>query len=409
MRSNSDLLLSAQGLGTFSLLLNYIDDNLPASSPHISIPAALSILSTLKSGKLCLKRPTHPSLFTCVVAESGTGKTDSHKLVKKVLDAAGLLEKVLQGVPGTDSGLQKSLKANPSQLIIWDELGMALSALAKSQNSHMANVLSMMMELYSAAGTKFIGKQYATIDRIDVKEPYLNVLGASTSIRFFGALNEDWVHDGYLSRWLIFFADTAVTERFNIPSEVPPEVIDYLIKLYTWEPATEGGNLKQAIGKQLLPLRFTKEAKALHDKSSREYKKFQKNAKSPIASIFWSRAYENYCKVLLTIAEYDIAQLDHVLWASDLVETCIANVILKCQEKLRPSDKEGTKEKLLSAIAVGESMSKRDLTRKTWRLNLSGYERKDIVDNLLEAGLWTVQTNREPDSQRPVTYYTRVK
>lgn len=407
MRSNAELLAASISLGSFGSLLKYIDDNLPTSSPHISIPAALSILSTLKSGRLYLHRPTHPSLFTCVIAESGTGKTDSHKLVKKILESAGLLKKIVQGVPGTDSGLQKSLNANPRQLVIWDELGMALSALAKSQNNHMANVLSMMMELYSAAGTKFIGKQYATIDRIDVDKPFLNVLGASTSIRFFGALNEDWVHDGYLSRWLIFFQDAPSIDRNPEFSEPPSEVLEYLEKLDDWIPATSGGNLRIAMGQESLTLRFTPEAKAMHDRSFREFKNFQRKAKNPISQIFWSRAYENYCKVLLTIAEFDTAAIDHVLWASDLVETCILQVIKRCQEKLRPADREGVKDKLLNAID-GEWVAKRDLTRKTYRLNLSKLERESLINDFIESGLWESQERKISEWTRPATFYKRV-
>lgn len=407
MRSNAELLAASISLGSFGSLLKYIDDNLPASSPHISIPAALSILSTLKSGRLYLHRPTHPSLFTCVIAESGTGKTDSHKLVKKILESAGLLKKIVQGVPGTDSGLQKSLNANPRQLVIWDELGMALSALAKSQNNHMANVLSMMMELYSAAGTKFIGKQYATIDRIDVDKPFLNVLGASTSIRFFGALNEDWVHDGYLSRWLIFFQDAPSIDRNPEFSEPPSEVLEYLEKLDDWIPATSGGNLRIAMGQESLTLRFTPEAKAMHDRSFREFKNFQRKAKNPISQIFWSRAYENYCKVLLTIAEFDTATIDHVLWASDLVETCILQVIKRCQEKLRPADREGVKDKLLNAID-GEWVAKRDLTRKTYRLNLSKLERESLINDFIESGLWESQERKISEWTRAATFYKRV-
>jgi hypothetical protein len=73
-----------------------------------------------------------------------------------------------------------------------DEFGMFLSAAADRKRSprHITEILDNMTELYTAAGSVFLGAEYAnrdgTNERRDINQPCLCVYGTTTPLHFWG-------------------------------------------------------------------------------------------------------------------------------------------------------------------------------------------------------------------------------
>lgn len=394
--------------GMFGNLVSYIDQTLPFHSPHISLPAALSLLAVIKSCRLHAKNYTFPSLFTCVVSPSGSGKTSAHHAIETLLELSNL--KSLQGgEPGSDSGILKSIANNPRQLILWDEMGLALSSLSESKNSHESRILSVLMQVYSKTGRRYIGKEYATLERIDISAPYVTIFGASTPIRFFGAINENFIHDGLMPRWICFFEDRDCKRtRHKNPQKPSLELIKYLKRLDKWFPKENPRDLEQLIGSvQPKELRFTKDALDLHKIIVSEFEKKRDKAKEPLRALFWSRAIENYRKVLLCVSEVDTVDYPAVAWASELIEITIRETLVNCTENLRATSPEQIKERFKNSISIGEAISKTELSKRTWRLRLSKRDRDDLTHTLLEAGVWGLKKCDPNDTGRRSEMYFR--
>lgn len=405
MQTLAKLLTSAPGL--FGHAARLIDASLPCSDGALSIPAALSLFSTLKCGRVVSKTGIHPNIYTCVIANSGSGKTQAQNIVNKILVDSGLFG-LRCGVPTSDSGLCKRLGENNRQLILWDEFGAELESLAMSKTGFERRILKCMMELYSVAGLVYTGKQYATQDRIDVVEPFLNTFAATTGIRFYGSLNDKFLHDGFLSRWILFFPEAQNGRRDALRFSLTPELKEYIGILEKWVPKTIG-DIGSILKKEIVELRFaSQEAKSLHIETQREFtRRLDKSLDGSMERVFWARALENYVKALIIVTDKEIASYESVLWAGELIESSIKIAIQKCVQFVRPSDKEAIKDRILNLIAPGERISKKDLTLKTYRFNFAGYERSDLIESLIEAELWREDKIQMGDSRKKTTFYLR--
>ena len=206
--------------GECGKLAQSIDRSLRQPRAAVALPAALSFFSTLKCGRLVSPTGIHPNIFTLSIANSSSGKTTAQQIVQNILHEAGLLETQFRE-PASTAGLLHALYKNPRSLMLWDECGYAIEALANNKDFK-AGFLPLIMELYSSAGRLFKGPEYAMHSqkqRVDLDGPYLSIYGASTGVRFFEAINEKFVHDGLLPRWVIFLGEE--NPRFQDPKPFP--------------------------------------------------------------------------------------------------------------------------------------------------------------------------------------------
>lgn len=410
MQKLSSLLTSAPGF--FGEILNAIDNLFPFPSPHISIPATLSFLATLKAGRVKVTNTpfdTHSSLYTCSIARSGSGKTLSQHALSEIIKRAEI-PSFFQGIPVSDAAVFESLINNPRQLILWDEFGSYFNAISQSKQSYEARIFLTLMTVYSATGSTIKGKAYATQEPIDIKEPYLNIFAASTASRFFRALNEDFINDGLLPRWLVFFEEKVTKKRRAQRGLVlEQEIIDYLKTLETWASKKEAGNLEKALGKDkdCLPLRFADGCINQHNATKLHFNKLEDSAQNDITAVFWARAYENYCKVLIAVSEEDVAFPEHIFWASDLIESCIKEMLTKLETCLAPPRQEDKAQKMFEYIKPGEWIEKSTLTKRGYNLKLNAYQCNQIYQTFLEAGLWKSEERYKNGSERPTTYFSR--
>lgn len=376
---NGEILDTLPGLA--GDIARLIDNKLDASRPHISIPAALSFVSALKAGRVECQEGTSPNLYCCVVAGSGTGKSRAQDVIRDLVVEANL-ESLLMGKPASDSGLLKALSTNPRQFLIWDEFGIALSELSKAAASHRALILSTLMELFSQAGKLFIGKEYSEQRRVDIASPFLSLFVASTPNRFFGALNQDFVEDGFLPRWLIFFPP-AKLKPDKSAFEVPDDIAQRIVALDT--PTVGGeGNIARILGvqKKFIPPVENQRMFQL------DFKYQTERAKNEVQRIFWSRGFEQYLKLVMVLADGDAPTFEEGMFAFGMVKDIIASEIETCERSLYASERERTKERFRAMIEVGKTITLSQLTRKSWRLNLSKTERLALVDDLIDSGYW---------------------
>lgn len=381
-----------------------IDASLPESLPAISLSAAVSFCSTLKCGRIISPEGIEPNIYTYILSETGIGKGRAQTALRAIIEQCGLSFEI--GEPSSDSGLLKALNKLPRCLLIWDEFGLALEELSKASQGCRATILKETMKLFSTAGEKYIGREKATEDRIDIRAPYLTIFGATTPVRFYSALDSKFVHDGFIGRWLAFeqVYNPSGVRQSQGPLIVPEPLKDYVHSIESWIPAN--GTLGSIVAVKKVVATYNHEFG--HKMHGLSFDQLIKKAKTAFDRAFYQRGFELYSKLCLIFSDADIVSDEVTDYSAELVKFVIANQIALCQENLRENDKKILRRNFLSSITK-EWISLSDITRKNQNLGLSRFERRQLIEDFIESGLWETEVTTSPNSRKKTTLYRFAK
>lgn len=405
-------------------LARYINSRLSSDQPGIAIAASLSFCSALMAKRVCYQG-FEPSLYTMIVADPGKGKTRCQGIIADLAREAGLADTFLCGVPASDAGLYKALTIEGRRLLCWDEMGIALSALSKSQNSCEAQILSAVMALYSSIGKPVKGKLYSQRDTQDVEAPYLSIFGASTPNRFWQSMSKEFLLDGFQARWITIF-QTPETE-FKTPFERSlerQELIRAIELLDEWILPPSTGNLRSAIPKAMarakLPATFEPDGKGFDPTevfkmvAESAIRTGEKSASTKLDSILWGRGHEQYVKMCLQFAELRDRQavipLEASKWCFGFMDQTITATIAECKKNVFTNQLERVHSELVNRIEnlilPGQTLSKTAVTERTYKIAPLRV-RKEIIESLLESGAWTTSWCQVEGSRKKTLFYTR--
>ncbi len=398
------LLLSCPGF--VGEIARSVDSHLKHSRPSISLPAALAFASAIKSGRVVSETGIECSLYVLSLAPTGYGKTTAQKVLEDIAKKAQI--KDLFGLePTSDTGLISGLKLQPRQLILWEEFGEALDDLSHSKNSPKATVLRAMTDAFSAAGRTLRGKQYADGHKNEAENIYLSVFGVSNEYSFYNSLNERFVHNGFLGRWLCFVPDKIKPDpRPLSPIEVSEECINWLRNIDIWRPAI--GNLASAIKKDKKVIKLSTSPTYRSEFSN--YDNLAETCETETERAFWIRAAEIFTKLCLILTDKHPEE-NSIQWCSLLVQELVSQQIARCNEfMMGNSEKAKDKAKFIRLIALGEEMPSAKLFKKAYRLALSSEEKSAMIDMLVESECWEEYKKKvSPTSKKETTFLKCVK
>lgn len=205
----------------------------PKPQPALNLGATLTFMAAAIGRKVQLQHwGTRPNIYVFGVAHSGAGKERSLSAIKQMAKSAGLFEKLI-GVEevASDTGIISAVMKQPSQLMLLDEVSFLISAANNQRSgSHLVNVTSTLMKLYSSSHTTFKSKSYADLEKVSyVDQPCISMYGCSTPKGLFSALSSKDITNGLLSRAVLFNAGDH-DPRSTPPSQspVPTNVVDWL-------------------------------------------------------------------------------------------------------------------------------------------------------------------------------------
>lgn len=397
--SGYDLLNIAPGL--YGHIARHTYCQLKYDQPWYAMGAALALLAVVKADKCKNSFGIPPSIYCCLIGEAATGKSQAQSAAKDLLVAANL-ETLLMGKPASDSGILKALQFYPRRLMFWDEFGTALTELAEAKASHRALILGLLMDLYSAKGL-YVGREYSTQSRVDVQNPMLSILGGSTPGRFYSSLNESFIEDGFLSRWLFFFGEENLQKRnpLILSAYSEEELVGELVALEKGYGSELQGDLASILPQeQLLPDSST--LKSWNFSCEAEMGK----AKVPLERIVWARAFEQTIKIAQIIYEPSCSS-SAIAWAIDFFTEITRQNILYSTTTIFENRRARTKNQLRDVIKRGEEITLSELARRSWRLNLTRSDRQQVVEDLIESGIW-VREYKNLNSAKKQTVFLRL-
>ena len=388
--------------GLLGEICQWIDTTAPKPQPILTLAAVLSALGALFGGRYAIDpMSTRPNLYCCGIAPTGGGKDHARKLLVNLFEEAGVGEYVMGSNVTSDSAILKSLERNSSQIGFFDEIGLLMRELSNSNvASHKLTIISVMMQLFSSAGSTFKGTEYADRQRsrIDIKNPCLCIYGTTTPEPLFSAFSSRDAVSGYLNRWLFFQGD----------QNPPPSKLDFSGKGTIKPPEELIGKLRSIHASQVFTgiqgdiiVKIADDAQAIFLEVWDEQEQ-----KGPL----WIRFFENMVKVagIRAIADNHlepVVNFNHAQWARDLVKWCVETMVLDVRRHVADGfyQKQFNKIQNLIINAGPNGITLSEISGKT--TSMKAEQRNPILDHLVEAALVELAEEETPRSNKLVKRY----
>jgi hypothetical protein len=343
---------------------------------------------------------TRTNIMTLALSPSGSGKEHPRQVVKEILFHCGL--DLINGPErvGSHAGIVSSLVQHPVRLFQLDEIGRLLHTMREPRASHLYNIGTVLMQLYSSAGTIWTGDAYADLNKVKrINQPCVCIFGTSVPEGFYAGLTPENLSDGLLARMIVVEADGYAKRRKPSKAKMPCELIAAIKK---WNEIG-GGNLTKENPDPIVVAK-TNDADDRHEKYSDIVNDKHVGDTSNDATI-WARAPEKAAKLALIYACCNAVDkppeitLDAINWGRKFTNYATRLVIQRAGEKMTISRWGEEKQRAWGKLKNG--MSTREFSRKTqW---LKPRERQEVIMDWVDSGLITIEdlTSSSPAGGRP--------
>lgn len=373
---------------TMRLAFDYVLDTAIKPQPILTLGALIAMFGAVFGRKVRDDYNTRSNILILGLSPSGSGKEHPRQAVKQILFHAGL--DLLNGPEriGSHAGIISSLVQQPARLFQLDEIGRLLATMRDPKASHLYNIGTVLMQLYSSSSTVWTGDAYADLNKVKrLNQPCVCVYGTSVPDSFYAGLSAENLSDGLLGRLIVLEAAGYGKRRKPSLRDVPPLLIERLQEWATYE----GGNLACDNPTPAL-IEKTDDAHERHEQYCEEVHQRHERDTMEAASL-WSRAPEKAAKLALIYAcccpgERRIT-LPAIDWGRRLANYTTRLMVHRVGSKMVLSRWAADKAKAWRKVEDG--MTAREFTRKApW---LKRRERDEMLSDWTDAGWLTWRDN----------------
>lgn len=383
--------------------------------PRLALAAAATFVGTLAGRKYQSPTGLRTNLYLVGLAPTGAGKDHARKSIHQLAVAAKVDGRLGGSRIASGSAIANSLERQPTKLYMLDEFGLMLQGITQDGASgHKREIITTLLELYSAAGGVWLGTEYADPEarpRQQIHNPHVCVYGTSTGEAFWPALRGAHVLDGTLNRMLVVDTgdDAPPRRRTRAVESPPPEIVAAIRAIIEANPG--GGNLQGRSGGQVgVPAYTVPMTPEVEDAEFDLAQEMDRRGDTPAGRAIYSRVNENAIKLALTHAiSVDPARPvigpDSWIWGRDLALWCATSLLERAGRYMADSETEGNVKRVMSVIAEAgeEGITHYDFTRLT--RSLSPREREEAIKQLLEEEAIAVTTRKPDGAGRPARIY----
>jgi hypothetical protein len=375
--------------------------------PGMALATAIATFAAIRSGKVEYKE-VQPNLYFCILGDSGIGKTRMLGNGKKALAAVNA-SKLDMHPPASGVALFDRV-ALGERLLRWDEFGEVLKQIVGSKNGYAVDILRRVKILFNeyqnVLGNAYANNSEATIT--DIKEGYLSLLTCSTVEHLQDVLHSDLVRDGLIPRFLFIESEATSGNARENDLVLPKSFLQQAGK----ELKLRTGNLvetlptSQAFEPQAkVTLRWANDALA-HARAYREYTRKERMLEANKSKlVIYNRKFEMFTKLVLAISDNAFAEMPHVLFAEDFVETVIGRQVEICLTMLGRTAFTKMDEEVLAAVPSDKWASLSEIHGLT--RGLSPTQRRDVLADLVARGEIYCMQDKEAVARRKPMKYTR--
>jgi hypothetical protein len=390
--------------------------------PILALGAGICASGTIMAHRVKSDSNLRTNFMALGLAESSTGKNHARNCIKSLFFNANL-ENLTIGKAASDTGLINRLYDNNSVgIALMDEIGREMQSLtSKGAGSHESRLLTLLMEIYSEAGTYYDGKCYANAENSKkLIQPLLNIYATSVPKRFFDSMTSDEAIDGFLARWLIFQShdiDPPLQEHANIDN-IPKDLMDnvmYIRNMPIYAPVnhTAGNNFAvQTPIPQPKVIHYTGGAEDILREFSEacNKKRIAEIKRGGLLAPIWGRSREHAIKLALVAHPYRYSVIDSVTmqWACE-VAMHLSHVAIKAiGDNVADTEHEKLLNKVRNVIKRWCDRNKGQYLNHHQLCNLvrfiKGRERNEILQQLYESGMIDVKEVKNPNGKISNSY-----
>lgn len=371
--------------------------------PELTLGALIALFGAAFGRKVTDDYNTRTNVMILGLAPSGSGKEHPRQCNKEFLIGAGMEMVNAPERIGSSAGIISVVAQHPVRLFQLDEIGRMLATMRDPKVSHLYNVGTVLMQMYSSSNTLWTGDAYADLSKIkQIDQPHVCVFGTSVSKSLYEGLSPENLTDGLVGRLLVFQSSGTPARRKPVRTGLPWRVTETL--KYWSEYALKGsGNFG---GGELIFASKTPEADARHE-SYCDAVDGKNRTEDEICSAVWARAPEKAAKLALIYAcceatgDQPVITLDAVNWGISLANYSTRLVLQAARNAISGSRYESDLKFVFQAI--GDEISHWQLTRKIQRLKQR--DRTEILADLQGSG--AIETVLIDTGKRPRTIYRR--
>lgn len=379
----------------------FLMDHAENKLPEAFLSAGIAVLSMVvgRDYQFPFKQwNTRSNVYTLVLAPSGAGKDFARDVNERLI--AAIDTGIMQGMLGTDdfasdAAILSDLHEYPKRLWQIDEFSKFLGGINNQRSGqHVTQIGTLLMKLFTSSGkTAYRAKGYADRSKNPILDrPHGVIYGTSTADDFWQSLTIQQVKDGLAGRILSFeddyyVADVSESDQFQVDSD-GCVVIDRTALIQDFPESLTGILrywLDSAKSDEVQNIRIEPEAfrrLSDHQKAIR----VKHPTDGAVQGVIWARAAEKTSKLAMLSAMSRgslVITLSDVEWAVALVNAMTRRMGLRIEESVAENQQDANVKFVLSRIAESGALSRRDLTRRTQKINAR--DRAAIVQDLINS------------------------
>ncbi len=381
-------------------LCDWINKTSLKYQPILTLGCVLAFLGTLFGRKVRDYLGSRTNIYCMGVAKSSRGKNHAISQIRNICHVCGCTGILGGESVASDTAIEDRICRIPSTLFLWDEVGHFLSNVKSGLNKNYTQVVSLLMKLYSSAGSIYVGKEYADNSKQRlIIQPCCCIYGVSSPERFSNGLSPTEIHDGWLARCLVFYSSSDPDkhrERVNV--ELPENVKEKIRYWFTKNTTEYNGNgildsFITAYCDAAPPDQILVETNEDAEKTFREFDKYTryKGKENPFLECIFAKGEENARRIALIVAtgcntEQPIITQDIAKYSCELIKYLLSDFETIIAPEISGNTIEKNKREVVNVIERQglKGMNKSDITRLTrWA---DRRVRDNILSDLIESG-----------------------
>ncbi|GIW80421.1 MAG: hypothetical protein KatS3mg105_2228 [Gemmatales bacterium] len=405
----SDQLLHVPGF--VDEVMHYTLDTAPYPEPVLAFAGALALQAFLAGRKVRDAMDNRTNLYILSLANSGVGKDHARKVNARILLAAGLADGLGTSF-ASGEGIEDRLFAQPATLFQVDEIDGLLLRVSQAKDARHEQIVSMLLQMYSAASTMYVMRAKAGRERSVIDQPCLCLFGTAVPKHFYESLSARLLTNGFLARLLILECRRRGAGRDDTQRPLPESIIT---AARWWADFRPRGNLGDEHPKPRLVSHTPEAERAFRElrlRAEAEYDRAQ-DRNDPAAMAIWARAYEQARRLALIYAcsvcrQQPQISAEAASWAGAFIDHHVRRMLFMASRYASENDFDAKRKRLLEVLAQWREQNG-DAWMPFWRINRklpwSTREHEEVRQTLVEQRLIEVHTVLTGGRGRPGLAY----
>jgi hypothetical protein len=241
--------------GLLREIFNYYYSIALRPHPVFGLATAVALTSTIFGRRICSHTNLRTNDYHVIMAPTAGGKEACETVIDRILYAAiGGPGPLIPADVQSGNGLLAAISERKTALWVADEFGKFLEAALKDRggNAFLAQVTTLMLKMYSKAGSLYTGAAHAGGAKNAILEPHLCVLGLTTS-GVFDSISGQQLRDGLFGRMAFWPIQERPRARMGLDLNqmVPESLSDRVRSWLEWTP--EEFETARPLPKMLVP------------------------------------------------------------------------------------------------------------------------------------------------------------